>query len=546
LEQPRALHSDGAQKITHRAVRDQQNTMSSETDFLTSPDAAAVSRALFDQSPFSTVVYDAEGRPLAVNDAFTALWGIELDSVPEGYSVLSDPELEEQGVIPQIRRAFEGETVITPPLRYDISRIVSSKKRRILWTQGHFFPVRDASGKVTHVILKHVDLTAQMTVELKLRASEERLRLATESAGIGTWDFDPHTGILNWDDRCKRAFGLPVDSESNDEVFHRILHPADTERVDEAVARAFDPDGDGLYDCEYRTLGGDGKVRWIHAVGRVMFEESGGERKATRFIGTVADISERVSLLEAERTARAEAEFARQRAEEANRAKSEFLAKMSHELRTPLNAIGGHAELIELGVHGVVTPEQTAALGRIRTNEKHLLGLINDILDFSKLEAGAVRLDIREIEIAPILESLEPLIGPLFGAKHVAYTVAECDKTLRARGDAERVTQICINLLSNALKATSPEGKVSRECDSDNATVCIHVRDTGVGIPPERIESVFSPFTQLGRTLTSANSGVGLGLAISRELARAMSGDVTVVSYPGVGSTFTLSLPRVL
>jgi len=508
--------------------------------------ATALSRALFENSPFSTVIYDANGHPVAVNDAFKAMWGVGLEGVPKDYSVLTDPELVKQGLTEQIAKAFQGENVVTRPVRYDISQVSTSRKGRSLWTQGHFFPVRGGDGKVTHVILKHVDLTAQMTVELKLRASEERLRLATESAGIGTWDFDPHTGILNWDDRCKRAFGLPVDSESNDEVFHRILHPADTERVDEAVARAFDPDGDGLYDCEYRTLGGDGKVRWIHAVGRVMFEESGGERKATRFIGTVADISERVSLLEAERTARAEAEFARQRAEEANRAKSEFLAKMSHELRTPLNAIGGHAELIELGVHGVVTPEQTAALGRIRTNEKHLLGLINDILDFSKLEAGAVRLDIREIEIAPILESLEPLIGPLFGAKHVAYTVAECDKTLRARGDAERVTQICINLLSNALKATSPEGKVSVECDSDDATVCIHVRDTGVGIPPERIESVFSPFTQLGRTLTSANSGVGLGLAISRELARAMSGDVTVVSYPGVGSTFTLSLPRVL
>jgi signal transduction histidine kinase len=258
----------------------------------------------------------------------------------------------------------------------------------------------------------------------------------------------------------------------------------------------------------------------------------------------MADVSERVLLLEAERSARSEAEHARQRAEEANRAKSEFLAKMSHELRTPLNAIGGHAELIELGVHGVVTPEQMTALERIRKNERHLLALINDILDFSKLEAGAVRLDIKEVDVARILESLEPLIGPLFGSKGVAYSMGECDQDLRARGDAERITQICINLLSNALKATPQGGKVSLECDSNESTVSIHVRDTGVGIPPERLESVFSPFTQLGRTLTSPNSGVGLGLAISRELARAMSGDVTVVSYPGIGSTFSLVLPR--
>ena len=162
----------------------------STNDFLASPDAGAVARALFDQSPFSTVVYDAAGHPLAVNDAFEALWGVGLDSVPPDYTVLQDSELERQGVLAEVRRAFSGETVITPPLRYNISKVSASRKGRSLWIQGHFFPVRDADGKVTHVILKHIDLTAQMTIEQELRASEERLRLATLSAGIGTWDYD--------------------------------------------------------------------------------------------------------------------------------------------------------------------------------------------------------------------------------------------------------------------------------------------------------------------------------------------------------------------
>lgn len=517
--------------------------MRSDEDFLASRDAAAVSRALFDQSPFSTVIYDAEGHPLAVNDAFTALWGIGMDSVPDGYSVLDDPELEQQGVIPQITRAFKGETVITPPVRYDISRISSSKKGRILWTQGHFFPVRNASGKVTHVILKHIDLTAQMSIQQELSASEERLRLATHAAGIGTWDYDALTDTLLWDDRCRRAFGLSPDSPANDAVFHRILHPSDTGRVDDAVANAMDPAGDGLYDIEYRTLGDDGVLRWIHAVGRVMFDEAEGKRKPVRFIGTVADVSERVSLLEAERDARAEAEDARQRAEEANRAKSDFLAKMSHELRTPLNAIGGHAELIELGVHGAVTPEQASALDRIRKNERHLLALINDILDFSKLEAGAVRLDVRDFKVADVINETGSLIEPLFTAKGVSYRVGSCGDDLRARGDSERVVQICLNLLSNSLKATAKGGEVSVECQRREGTIAIQVADTGIGIPEERLETVFSPFTQLGRALNSPNTGVGLGLAISRELARAMGGDVTVTSQVGKGSVFTLTLP---
>ncbi|HEU4879663.1 MAG TPA: PAS domain S-box protein, partial [Gemmatimonadaceae bacterium] len=212
---------------------------------MSTPAAAGVARALFDQSPFSTVIYDAEGHPLAVNDAFKAMWGVGLDVVPSDYSVLTDPELMEQGVLSEIRRAFEGGTVVIAPVRYDISRISASGKGKTLWTQGHFFPVRDESGRVTHVILKHVDLTAQMTIEEELRASEERLRLATQTAGIGTWDYNAVTNELIWDERCKRAFGLPPDSPENDEVFHRILHPSDRARVDELTAAALDPEGDG-------------------------------------------------------------------------------------------------------------------------------------------------------------------------------------------------------------------------------------------------------------------------------------------------------------
>jgi signal transduction histidine kinase len=190
-----------------------------------------------------------------------------------------------------------------------------------------------------------------------------------------------------------------------------------------------------------------------------------------------------------------------------------------------------------------VTPEQAAALERIKKNERHLLALINDILDFSKLEAGAPRLEIRDVSVSEIVESLDPLIGPLFNSKGVSYKVERCDGHLMGRGDSERIVQICLNLLSNSLKATQAGGQVSVNCEKLDGMIAIHVRDTGVGIPEERLESVFSPFTQLGRALNSPDTGVGLGLAISRELARAMGGDVTVSSEVGAGSTFTLTIP---
>ncbi|NUR20144.1 MAG: PAS domain-containing protein, partial [Gemmatimonadaceae bacterium] len=137
--------------------------------------AEQLARALFDQSPFSTVIYDAEGRPLALNAAFTTLWGARLEDVPPNYTVLDDPQLESQGVIPAIRRAFDGEVVNTPPVRYSMAEVSVRGSGRTVWTQGHFHPLRDASGRVTHVVLTHVDITERMLAEQELRHAVGRL-----------------------------------------------------------------------------------------------------------------------------------------------------------------------------------------------------------------------------------------------------------------------------------------------------------------------------------------------------------------------------------
>lgn len=144
-----------------------------------------LSRALFEQSPLSTVIYGPEGHLLAVNPAFQALWGVGLDTAPPGYSILTDPELERQGALPLIRRAFEGEAVTLPPVRYDISTVSTSGHGHARWSQAHLFPVRDADGRVTHVVLTHVDLTPVMQAEEALRASEERFRGAQEASPDG-------------------------------------------------------------------------------------------------------------------------------------------------------------------------------------------------------------------------------------------------------------------------------------------------------------------------------------------------------------------------
>jgi signal transduction histidine kinase len=254
-------------------------------------------------------------------------------------------------------------------------------------------------------------------------------------------------------------------------------------------------------------------------------------------------LEERKRLLASEQAARNLAEEAAARAAEANRAKSEFLAVMSHELRTPLNAIGGYAELMELGIRGPVTPEQRQDLARIRKSEQHLLGLINGVLNYSRIEAGAVRYDIRRIPVNEVLCTCEALVAPQVRTRQLTLHYLGCDPALAVRADGEKLQQIVLNLLTNAVKFTPPGGRIDLACIAADGEARILVRDTGRGIDADQLEHVFEPFVQVDAQLTRTHEGVGLGLAISRDLARGMGGDLSAVSTPGVGSEFTLTLP---
>jgi signal transduction histidine kinase len=223
----------------------------------------------------------------------------------------------------------------------------------------------------------------------------------------------------------------------------------------------------------------------------------------------------------------------------------EFLAMMSHELRTPLNAIAGYAELLAIGLRGPLTEAQLADVLAIHRNERHLLSLIEEVLTFAKLDAGRIRLEPEDVRVASALASMSDLIAPQMEQKQLQYRLEPCDSSLAVFADVEKLQQIVLNLLSNAVKFTSSGGqiRISAAASSGNL-VEIRVRDTGIGIPADKLESIFEPFVQLDGGLTRTQQGTGLGLAISRDLARAMHGDLVVHSEEGQGAEFVLTLPR--
>ena len=238
------------------------------------------------------------------------------------------------------------------------------------------------------------------------------------------------------------------------------------------------------------------------------------------------------------------AQRARAESERAYRAKSAFLAMMTHEMRTPLNAIGGYAQLIvdDIPAHACAQHKEFAR--RMLRGKQYLLGLIDTVLTHAQIEAGKISYRIEDFHVLELLTAVEPLIMPQLEAKALHYSSTSCDRALRVRADRDKAAQILLNLLSNALKFTRREGSISVGTElEDHGRVRLCVRDTGCGIPLDKLPTIFEPFVQVDGAQSSEHKGTGLGLTISREFARGMSGELRAESELGVGSAFMLTLP---
>ncbi|MEO6210856.1 MAG: PAS domain-containing sensor histidine kinase [Gemmatimonadaceae bacterium] len=362
-------------------------------------------------------------------------------------------------------------------------------------------------------------------------AGEDQYRFLADAIPVQVWTALP-TGALDYVNRGVTEYFQRPAEQVLGEGWLTMLHPDDVARTVERWTHSVTT-GEP-YEIEFRLWHlSSREYRWHLGRAIVQRDDAGA---IVKWYGSNTDIEDN------KRAAR-ELERLHQEALEANRAKSDFLTAMSHELRTPLNAIGGYAQLLEMGLRGPVTEEQQIDLRRIDRSQKHLLGLINDVLNFAKLGAGKMEYVLGDVPTREMVESVSEMIGSQIEAKRLRLTMDTCADGLSVRADADRLRQVIINLVGNAIKFTPEGGEIAVVCESHDARVSISVRDTGVGIAADKLASIFEPFVQVGRKFSTRSEGVGLGLTISREFARGMGGDLTVESVAGAGATFTITLP---
>jgi PAS domain S-box-containing protein len=405
------------------------------------------------------------------------------------------------------------------------------------WARCDGQPIRDDQGRTVFNLLTIRDVTADMAAKADaaeqqrmLRQTQLRLSLAQSITKSGIWDWDIQRGELIWTPELFELFGLkPGPAAPTFDTWRQVLHPEDMASAEQRVHEAVQ-DRSPLH-IEYRiTRADDGQTRWILVHADTLTDAAG---QPSRMLGLCLDITDRKQLSDAVAQASA-----------ASTAKSMFLATMSHELRTPLNAIIGFTTLVLERVTGEINAEQEHQLSIVKRSAHQLLDLITDILDVSRVEAGKLKLDISTVPVQAVLEEQVEAIRPAAEARGLALSVAACPADLFVRADRARLGQVVRNLLSNAVKFTDV-GSITVSADSgDDGDARIEVTDTGIGISPAELATLFTPFRRSDDPRSASRGGTGLGLSISRSLVVAMGGSLTAESTHGSGSTFTIILPE--
>ncbi|WP_323815474.1 PAS domain-containing protein [Cellvibrio sp. NN19] len=418
----------------------------------------------------------------------------------------------------------------------DVSYRIRTKSGDYIWTQVRADSLRDENGHATIMSGVNFDITEIKKVEAALRESEARQVRIIQASSDGIWEWYADRGGFHFSHRCWELLGYDdlddvlTEGEDRLKIWRKHIFPQDLAKFDQALVEHMA--GRGLFDVEYRLISVQGEVRWVRGRGRAVFNDKG---QPIMMSGTNMDITE---------VKRAEERViqAKELAEKANRAKSEFLSSMSHELRTPLNAILGYTQLFEYDDN--LKPQQVENVREIHRAGEHLLQLINDVLDLAKIESGAMTVSLEPVLVSRLIAECFTLVQPQADAKGIRLTSSLGDfAATYVVADHVRCKQVLLNLLSNAVKYNAVGGDVEVKLMAQTGQqLRIAVRDTGRGIPLARQNEVFQPFNRLSAENTNIE-GSGVGLVITKQLVEMMQGRLDFTSTEGVGSTFWIDFP---
>ena len=523
------------------------------------------------QSPVMVCITDLNGNFEYANPKATELTGYTLEElVGQNPRILNSGEKSKE----EYRILWE-----TLKLGKEWHGEFHNKKKNgeLFWSAASISPIIDSGGNLTHYLavqediterkifekeIKHLNTNLEQKIrertlqlsetndnlikeiknrvhaEASLRESQEQLELVIKGSNDAPWDWNLDTDNLFYSAKWWQQIGYaPDEIPSDSSVWRNLTHPDDVEHVNEIFNNALASKNDS-YEAEFRLLHKDGHYLPVLSRGYITRNTTG---KPIRVTGTNMDLTER-------KRAEDEMRKARNEAEKANKAKSEFLSRMSHELRTPMNSILGFAQLLDMEE---LNPKQKKKVSNILNGGKHLLNLINEVLDISGIEAGRVSLSFVPVQLGRMIGEAIDTLHPAARAMHVKFELVNPEHDLLfVKADPHRLRQVLLNLINNAVKYNREGGSVVIKTELQRAVapamsfVRISVSDSGSGINPEMIEKLFMPFERIGAEKTSIE-GTGLGLMVVKGLMDAMGGHVGVESVPGEGSTFWIELPHV-
>lgn len=489
---------------------------------------------IFRQAPaFMCVLRGPDHKFELVNERYLQLIG---HRDVEGLTVRQAlPEVEGQGFFELLDTVYQsGETFTGTDMSVLLHRSTDKRLER-RFIDFVYIALRDAKGEVTGILVHGIDQTERKQGEMILAEREEQLRLATDSADVGLWDVDIEGNRLFWPARVKAMFGISPDKPVTMKDYYDGIHPDDLEHTLTSFVSATDPNLRTQYDAEYRTIGKEDKViRWVAARGRGIFNEAD---QCIRVIGTAIDITQRKANEQALRDSE-------ERLRESDRRKDEFLAMLAHELRNPLAPISAAAHILSLAKHDPVKVDNCSNI--ISRQVKHMTGLIDDLLDMSRVTRGLITLEEEEVELNEVVTHSLEQVSPLLSKHHHQLIPTLPTSPILVKGDKNRLIQVLSNLLNNAAKYTPDSGRIDLVLETDHKFAKISVSDNGIGMEPELIKSVFELFTQASRSADRAQGGLGIGLALSKNLVELHKGQITAVS-PGLGkgSQFEILLPLI-